>query len=153
MHDDHVIPFLSGGIRYAPSRALDPASYASGGAGMVGSAGDIFLLLQTLCAGGPPILSEASARAMTSDQIAPLTVELRGPGWGFGLGPAILTAPALAQSPQSAGTYGWGGVYGHSWFVDPVRKIVVVSLTNTALAGMTGAYPEALRNAVYGVGT
>jgi hypothetical protein len=37
--------------------------------------------------------------------------------------------------------------------VDPVRKIVVVSLTNTALAGMTGAYPVALRDAVYGVGT
>jgi CubicO group peptidase (beta-lactamase class C family) len=90
---------------------------------------------------------------MTSDQIAPLTVDLRGPGWGFGFGAAILTAPELAQSPQSAGTYGWGGVYGHSWFVDPVRKIVVVSLTNTALAGMTGAYPVALRDAVYGVGT
>jgi CubicO group peptidase (beta-lactamase class C family) len=153
MHDDHVIPFLSGGIRYAPSRALDPTSYPSGGAGMVGSAGDVLVLLQALCAGGSPILSEASVRAMTSDQIAPLTVDLRGPGWGFGFGAAILTAPELAQSPQSAGTYGWGGVYGHSWFVDPVRKIVVVSLTNTALAGMTGAYPVALRDAVYGVGT
>jgi CubicO group peptidase (beta-lactamase class C family) len=153
MRDDHLVPFGSGeGVRYTPSRVFNPNSYPSGGGGMVGSAGDVFKLLQTLCAGGAPILSEASVRAMTSDQIAPFAVGWLGASWGFGFGAAILRSPMLAQTPQSAGSYEWGGVYGHSWFVDPVRKIVAISLTNTALAGMVGAYPLALRDAIYGIG-
>jgi CubicO group peptidase (beta-lactamase class C family) len=150
MGETHVVPFGPGGIRYAPGRALDPNSYASGGAGMNGSAPDTLRLLATLSAGGAPILSEESVKAMTSDQIAPLSVELLGPGWSFGFGAAVLTDPEAAQTPQSAGTYLWGGVYGHSWFVDPAKKLVVVALTNTAIAGMIGAFPTALRDAVYG---
>ena len=64
----------------------------------------------------------------------------RGPGWAFGFGASILTDPAAAQTPQSPGTFGWGGVWGHTWFVDPVRRLSVVSLTNTALEGMMGRY-------------
>jgi CubicO group peptidase (beta-lactamase class C family) len=152
MRDDHVVPFGVGGIRYAPSRLFNPQSYPSGGAGMAGSAGDILTFLETVRAGGAPILSAASAEAMTADQIAPLAVESFGPGWGFGFGAAILNSPGQALSPQSAGTYTWGGVYGHSWFVDPAHRVTVVSLTNTAIAGMFGAFPTALRDAIYGVG-
>jgi len=43
----------------------------------------------------------------------------------------------------------WGGVYGHSWFVDPSRKLTVVLLTNTALEGMMGKVTTDLRDAVY----
>lgn len=34
-----------------------------------------------------------------------------GPGWAFGYGGAVLTDPAAAQSPQSPGTFSWGGVW------------------------------------------
>ena len=61
----------------------------------------------------------------------------------------MLTDPAAALSPQSPATYGWGGVWGHTWFVDPVRRLSAVSLTNTALEGMMGRYARDLRNAVY----
>jgi CubicO group peptidase (beta-lactamase class C family) len=47
------------------------------------------------------------------------------------------------------GTYSWGGVWGHSWFVDPEKRLSVVSLTNTALEGMMGRYVRDLRDAVY----
>ena len=53
----------------------------------------------------------------------------------LGLGVAVLKDPELAESPASAGTWRWGGAYGHSWFVDPVRRLSVVALTNTAVAG------------------
>lgn len=53
------------------------------------------------------------------------------PGWGFGFGAAILKDPVVARTPQSAGTYAWGSVYGHSWFVDPKLELSVVALTNT----------------------
>jgi len=59
--------------------------------------------------------------------------------------------PALADgsTPQSEGTWRWGGAYGHSWFVDPARGLSVVALTNTLYEGMDGAFVDELRDAVY----
>ena len=57
--------------------------------------------------------------------------------------------PAAAGTPQSPGTWRWGGVYGHTWFVDPVRKLTVVGMTNTAIEGMAGRYTIDLRDAIY----
>jgi CubicO group peptidase (beta-lactamase class C family) len=62
----------------------------------------------------------------------------------------VLVDPQAAQSPQSAGTMSWGGAYGHSWFIDPTRRLTVVSLTNTAIEGMAGRFTVDLRDAVYG---
>jgi CubicO group peptidase (beta-lactamase class C family) len=53
-----------------------------------------------------------------------------------------------ARSAQSAGTFGWGGVWGHTWFIDPVRRLSLVSLSNTAFEGMMGRYVRDLRNAI-----
>jgi CubicO group peptidase (beta-lactamase class C family) len=71
------------------------------------------------------------------------------PGMGFGFGGAIVVDPKLAKTPQSPGTMYWGGVYGHTWFVDPAKKLSVVVFTNTAPAGMTGPFPDGVRDAVY----
>ena len=85
------------------------------------------------------------------NQTANLSANAQGPlpGWGFGFGGSVLVDPAAAGTPQSRGTWQWGGVYGHSWFVDPERKITVIALTNTALEGMIGRFPIELRDAVY----
>ena len=72
-----------------------------------------------------------------------------GPGWGFGYGGAVLTDPKAARTPQSVGTWSWGGVWGHTWFVDPALGLVVVALTNTAVEGVSGHFPFAIRDAVY----
>jgi len=63
----------------------------------------------------------------------------------------VLVDPILAETPQSKGTIRWGGVYGHSWFVDPTQKLSVVILTNTAYEGMIGQITLDVRDAVYGV--
>jgi len=84
-----------------------------------------------------------------SGQTGDLSIVNRGPGWAFGFGGAILTDPAAVLTPQSPGTFGWGGVWGHSWFTDPFRRLTVVSLTNTALEGMMGRYIRDVRDAVY----
>jgi CubicO group peptidase (beta-lactamase class C family) len=55
------------------------------------------------------------------------------------------------MTPQSPGTFGWGGVWGHSWFIDPARRLSVVSLSNTALEGMMGRYVRDLRDAICAV--
>jgi CubicO group peptidase (beta-lactamase class C family) len=61
----------------------------------------------------------------------------------------VVTAPELSGSPQTKGTWNWGGVYGNSWFVDPAKALSVVITTNTAIAGMTGPFPNAVRDAIY----
>jgi len=63
----------------------------------------------------------------------------------------VLRDPLAAASPQSPGTWRWGGAYGHSWFVDRARGLSVVALTNTLYEGMSGDFVFALRDAIYGV--
>ncbi|MFC2252156.1 serine hydrolase domain-containing protein [Labrys portucalensis] len=135
-------------LTFAPQRAFDPTAFPSGGAGMVGTAGDFLTFLEAVRSGGAPILSPESQRLLNEDAVADLDIE--DPGCGFSLGWSILRDPAIAGLPGSPGCWQWGGVYGHSWFVDPARRLSVVMFTNTAVAGVGGAYPEALRAAVYG---
>jgi CubicO group peptidase (beta-lactamase class C family) len=147
-----VVPFMGGaGITFVPSRAFDPSSFPSGGGGMIGSAPDLLRFFEAIRRGGRPIVSEDGAAQMMRNQNANLPNEAQGPGpgMGFGFGGAVLVDPSATGSPQSSGTWQWGGVYGHSWFVDPVRKLTVIALTNTALEGMIGKFPNELRDAVY----
>src|SRR5262249_50060775 len=69
MPDPHNQPWAGSAIAYSPGRALDPAVYPSGGAGMVGTAGDYLRFLEALRTGGAPVLRPATAQAMTSNAI------------------------------------------------------------------------------------
>lgn len=149
MFDGIAVPIWQSAARFAPSRILNPGSYASGGAGMVGTAADVLRFLETIRTGGGSLLSAKTVRDMMLDQVGE-QAQTQGPGWGFGYGWAVLDDPTLAQSPQSKGTIQWGGAYGHKWFVDPKQKLTVVALTNTTFEGMSGAFPTDVRNAIYG---
>ncbi|MGF7205831.1 CubicO group peptidase (beta-lactamase class C family) [Skermanella aerolata] len=151
MAEPHRILFGRSAVLYSPARAFDAASFPSGGGGMVGTAPDFLAFLEVLRTGGAPVLKPESVLALTTNAIGDLRVNAVGPGWGFGLGVAVLKDPVLAETPESPGTWRWGGAYGHSWFVDPVRRLSMVALTNTAIAGMNGPYPDGIRDAVYGV--
>jgi len=148
MGEHHLVPFGDGAISFTPGRTDDAASFASGGTGMNGTAGDVLRLLEALRLGGAPVIHPETVALMTLDAIPGLETTM--PGWGWGLGFSVLRDPIAASTPQTAGTWRWGGVYGHSWFVDPTLDLTVVALTNTAIAGMTGAFPDALRDAIYG---
>jgi len=151
MQDPDVIPFGEGaGIRYSPSRIFAARSYPSGGAGMAGTAPDFLNFLETIRVGGGKVLTSDTTRAMMSNQIGSLRIDIEPtPSWGFGFGGAVLMDPQLAGVPQGAGTWKWGGVYGHHWFVDPTRQLTVVALTNTALEGLIGQFVPELQAAVY----
>jgi CubicO group peptidase (beta-lactamase class C family) len=150
MGDPHIVPFADGaGIAFSPSRVFDLSSYPSGGTGMVGAAPEFLQFLEVIRSGGGLLVKPETAAEMMRNQIGDLPVNSRGPGWGFGFGASVLKDPEEAGSPQSAGTWGWGGVYGHSWFVDLAQRLTVVGLTNTAIEGMAGRFPTDLRNAVY----
>ena len=152
MSDGEIVPWMTGaGIIFSPSRAFDPTSFASGGGGMIGSARDLLRFFETIRRGGGHVLSGESTAQMMRNQNANLSSSAQGPlpGWGFGFGGSVLVDPSAAGSPQSRGTWQWGGVYGHSWFVDPERTFTVIALTNTALEGMIGRFPIELRDAIY----
>ena len=149
MTDNLDVPIGPTAIRFAPSRAADKTAFPSGGAGMVGTASDVLTLLETLREGGAPILKPATVAAMMKDQVG-VQAATQGPGWGFGYGWAVLDDPAVAKTPQGAGTIAWGGVYGHNWFVDSKSRLTVVIMTNTAFEGMNGAFTTQVRDAVYG---
>ena len=118
---------------------------------MVGNADDYLQLLESVrrsAAGQPGLLQPKTAQEMVRDQVGP-QAQTQGPGWGFGLGWAVLDDPALAKSPQGKGSLQWGGAYGHNWFVDPERRLSVILLTNTAFEGMSGRLVNEVRDAVY----
>jgi CubicO group peptidase (beta-lactamase class C family) len=151
MQDTDVVVFgESARIRFSTARIFDQRSFPSGGVGMAGSGPDFLIFLEALRRGGDSILSSDSVRAMMSNQIGGLRVEFEPtPSWGFGFGGAVLLDPVMAGVPQSPGTWKWGGVYGHHWYIDPARRLTVIALTNTTVEGMAGSFVGELLNAVY----
>ncbi|WP_243434756.1 serine hydrolase [Pseudomonas sp. 30_B] len=137
------------GIEYSPARIFDAQAFPSGGAGMAGTAGDFLRLLENLRQGGGALLPGELIEEMGRDQTGGLDLP-SAPGFGFGLGFSVLRDPQLAASPESAGTWRWGGAYGHAWFVDRARGLCVVAFTNTLYEGMSGRFVTDLRDAVYG---
>jgi CubicO group peptidase (beta-lactamase class C family) len=149
MGELHLVPFDVGNIRFAPSRITDPNSYPSAGAGMAGTAPDYLVFLEALRTGGAPILHPETVRAMTSNAIGDIPVPLVGEGWGYGLGVGVLRDPAPMALPHAPGTWRLAGVYGNHGWVDPDAELSVVVLTNTAIAGMWGTFPDRLMDAIY----
>ncbi|WP_342778125.1 serine hydrolase domain-containing protein [Mesorhizobium norvegicum] len=92
MGEQHRVPFGDGAISFSPGRVFDPASFASGGTGMNGTAGDVLKLLEALRSGGGSVIRPETAAAMTTDAIAGLETTM--PGWGWGLGFGVLRRPA-----------------------------------------------------------
>lgn len=145
-----VIDADGGATVFSPGRIFNPKAYQSGGAGMVGTAGDFLKFLEALRNRGTPILNPDTVAQATRNQIGDLPREAKDAGQRFGLIGAVLDDPSAAGSPQAKGTFNWGGIYGHSWFVDPANGLSVVAMTNTAVEGCLGLYTKEIRNAVYG---
>ena len=146
---ERVAPFEGTvGIPYSPERVYDPQAFPSGGAGMVGTVSDLMTLLEMLRSGGGTLLPAEWVREMARDQVSQHVLPDM-PGVGFGLGFSVLRDPLLAGSPESVGTWRWGGAYGHAWFVDSQQALSVVAFTNTLYEGMSGQFVNDLRDAVY----
>jgi CubicO group peptidase (beta-lactamase class C family) len=146
MTSSFELPFFGGAIRYSPGRIFDANAFPSGGTGMVGTAKDYLRFLEAIRTGGAGVIRPLTAAAMTRNAIGDLS---SAPGFGWGLGVQVLKDSADAQSPLHAGAWNWGGVYGTHFWVDPKEGLSVVVLTNTAVAGMIGAFPSALQRAAY----
>ncbi|MBY2989335.1 serine hydrolase domain-containing protein [Rhizobium leguminosarum] len=148
MNDHHQLPNPWGGITvFNPARILDAHAYPSGSDGMAGTANDYLKLLECLRTGREPLDPHQAAAAL-SDQIPQLAYST-SPGWKFSFIGARLEAPEKVGTFAPPGLACWGGVYGHSWSIDPINAISVVSMSNTALEGSDGDFPLAIRSAIY----
>ena len=149
--DNFKQPFIPGcaPINLGTSRAFNRHAFQGGGGCMNGKALDIVRFLDTIRAGGAPILSRETTQQMMSNQIGPLRILFDPTGnTAFGFGGSILLDPVASGSFLSPGSWQWGGVWGHSWHVDPTRKLTIVNLTNTTLEGMVGQLVRDVQQAV-----
>ncbi|MGE5159644.1 MAG: serine hydrolase domain-containing protein [Gemmatimonas sp.] len=134
MPDDPLPPMV--GIK----DPMEPHPWESGGAGMVGTIGDYARFLQMLLNGGTfdgrRYLKPETVALMTSDHIGPGSgiayayLYFLATHSGYGLGFAVITSPPPHNRWQ-AGEYGWDGVAGTFFYVDPKDDMFVLCMMQT----------------------
>ena len=110
-----------------------PKTYYSGGAGLVSTARDYARFGQMLLNGGvldgARLLSPKTVELMTVSHTADLPPSgLVGNGAQFGLGFRVVTDVGATQTLGSNGIYGWSGIYGTVFWVDPKEKLVAIMM-------------------------
>ncbi|WP_024512862.1 serine hydrolase domain-containing protein [Bradyrhizobium sp. ARR65] len=132
---DDLLPSIAG-IKDPTERSR----WESGGAGMVGTLGDYARFAQMLLNGGTldgkRYLKPETVALMTSDHIGPGSgiaytyLYFLGTHSGYGLGLAVITSPPPHKHWQ-AGEYGWDGVGGTFFYVDPKDDLFVLCMMQT----------------------
>ena len=136
-----VYSSTEGGIAAAPDPGgmvgqglyvAGPRKCFSGGAGLLSTAHDYAVFLQTMLNGGVfdgrRILSRKSVELMTVDHLGTITFPWEM-GVGFGLGFEIVKDLGSYGQTSSVGQFSWGGAYHSTYWVDPVEELVVVYFT------------------------
>lgn len=154
MHDTHFVVPQAEQYRLAEPFAICPDTGAavelmdvcqpypmeSGGAGLASTAADYARFLQCLANGGElgghRLLAPNTVRNMTSDHLGSMDQHftqrsgyMLARGVGFGLGFSVRLRDGEDNMPGSAGLYGWGGVAGTTFFVDPAKEFFAILLT------------------------
>jgi CubicO group peptidase (beta-lactamase class C family) len=128
-------PEAFGNTHMSPIEYYKPGkTYFSGGAGLASTASDYARFANMLLNGGAydgaRLLSPKTIELMTMSHTSELTppLQLLGPGVNFGLGFRVITDLAATQGLGSNGLYGWSGIYGTNFWVDPQEKLVAVMM-------------------------
>jgi CubicO group peptidase (beta-lactamase class C family) len=126
-------PESFGNTHMSPIAYYKPGKkYFSGGAGLTSTIRDYARFALMLSGGGAVdgvrLLSPKTIELMSASHTGDLTTPglLLGPGVGFGLGFSVVTDLAATQALGSEGMYGWSGIYGTNFWVDPQEKLVAI---------------------------
>jgi CubicO group peptidase (beta-lactamase class C family) len=122
---------FNGTLTYSPwAMYKGPKRHFSGGAGLTSTVRDYARFTQMLVNGGEldgvRILSPKTVELMATSHTSDLpagAVSIGGPGNSFGLGVRVVTDLGASQTLGSVGMYGWTGIYGTSFWVDPKEKL------------------------------
>jgi CubicO group peptidase (beta-lactamase class C family) len=151
---------FGGTLTYSPwAMYKGPKRHFSGGAGLTSTARDYARFTQMLVNGGEldgvrllsPKTVELMATSHTSDLPAG-AVSIGGPGSSFGLGMRIVTDLGASQSLGSVGMYGWTGIYGTSFWVDPKETLsgVLMIQRNGGVAPVQNTFQTMTYQAIVG---
>jgi CubicO group peptidase (beta-lactamase class C family) len=126
-------PEAFGNTQMSPVASYKNKTYFSGGAGLTSTARDYARFANMLLGGGAlgniRLLSPKTVELMTSNHTSDIPPgNLVGPGAAFGLGFRIVLDPAATQTSGSAGMYGWTGIYGTVFWVDPKEQLVAIMM-------------------------
>ncbi|HKX79048.1 MAG TPA: serine hydrolase [Novosphingobium sp.] len=135
----------------------EPAKLISGGGGLTSTVADYARFTQMMLDRGRAsdgrILSPTTIDLMTSNHLpgggdlrslsVSMFSETSYTGIGFGLGVGITLDPVRSLMPGTAGDYFWGGASGVFFWVDPVRQMSVIFMTQ-----LMGTNPQALRRRI-----
>jgi CubicO group peptidase (beta-lactamase class C family) len=92
---------------------------------------------------GARILSPKSVELMTVDHVGALYGSA-----GFGLGFSVTDRLGRNGQLGSVGTFGWGGAYHTTYWVDPAEQLVCVLMTQLLPAGASDLHGK-FRSLVY----
>lgn len=113
---------------------------ASGGGGLISTAGDYARFAQMLANGGEfmgkRIVSAAAVKQMMTNQLSDellaaghgIGLQQLRPGFGFGYNGVVFTDPEAAGVPAGLGTYHWDGAAGTWFWVDPTNDLIFVGM-------------------------
>lgn len=131
-----------------------PAPLESGGGGLVSTAADYArfgaLLLNGGTLDGVRLVGPHTLKWMASDHLGaiPRADDILPDGYGFGLGVAVRLAQGLAARAGSPGAYGWSGMAGTVFSVDP--QLGMFSMVLTQAPAQLGTIADLLPNTLYG---
>jgi CubicO group peptidase (beta-lactamase class C family) len=120
-----------------------PPVITAGGQGLVSTADDYLTFARMLLEGGQVdgkrVLSQESIRLLTTDRLTPAQrrdIQFGIPFFmaqGFGLGVSVVDDPEKNawMGMGSRGSFGWPGLFGGWWQVDPQRQTVMLWLQQT----------------------
>ena len=104
-----------------------------GAGGLVSTARDYLRFQQAMLNGGEldgkRLLSRTTVELMMQNHTGDLPLWLPGPGYGFGLGWAVVTDRGEAATPLSQGSVYWGGAYCTISWIDKKEGLIGVLMT------------------------
>jgi CubicO group peptidase (beta-lactamase class C family) len=134
----------------------------SGGSGLVSTASDYCRFCRMMLNGGElegvRILDSKTVELMTINQlpggqslaklsISPLS-EVLVDGFGFGLGFTIHIDPEKSRIMGSPGEYSWGGAASTTFWIDPLKDLIVIFMTQFMPEGLLD-FRNQLRAIIY----
>ncbi len=116
----------------AASPFTKPQNFLSGGGGLVSTASDYMRFAQMLLnqgeLDGVRLLSRKTVELMTmnhlSDEVLQTGFAQRCPGYGYGLNVKVLMNVAQSGALGSEGLFGWPGIAGTDFWVDPKEELI-----------------------------
>ena len=125
--------------------------YFMGSGGLITTAEEYAKFGQMLLNGGElngkRLLSPRTVEYMSAVHI-PDTLPGRPLGEGYGLSVRVVNHAVAGGSRVSDGSFGWSGVYGTHFWVDPKEEIVAVMMTQTSVAAMRPEFENLVMSAI-----